>query len=123
VNKDEVQVLACSGSSVFDPYGILIVPRKHCGLGTRHCICNDNLSGTTGKTTWDGEVYMTDKEYPMGTLEYDVVPWKIYRQDSGMGEHDYAILINDQFFARTEHRQHADEIIRAIRFWAEHTDV
>jgi hypothetical protein len=49
---------------------------------------------------------------------FDVAPWKIYRQDAGMGEHDYAVMLNDVFFCRVEHEQHAHEIIRAIRFAA-----
>lgn len=46
---------------------------------------------------------------------YSSAPWKIYRQDAGMGEHDYAVFLNDVFFCRTEHSQTAHEIIRAIR--------
>jgi len=47
-------------------------------------------------------------------LVYSSVPWKIYRQDAGMGEHDYAVFLNDVFFCRTEYSQTAHEIIKAI---------
>lgn len=51
-------------------------------------------------------------------IVYSSAPWKIYRQDAGMGEHDYAVFLNDVYFCRTEHSQTASEIIRAIRFTA-----
>ena len=51
-------------------------------------------------------------------IVYSSSPWKIYRQDAGMGEHDYAVFLNDVFFCRTEHSQTAHEIIRAIRGYA-----
>jgi len=51
-------------------------------------------------------------------IVYSSAPWKIYRQDAGMGEHDYAVFLNDVFFCRAEHSQTASEIIRAIRFAA-----
>jgi hypothetical protein len=50
-----------------------------------------------------------------GEIVYSSTHWKIFRQDSGMGEHDYAVFLNDVFFCRTEHSQTAHEIIRAIR--------
>lgn len=51
----------------------------------------------------------------LGDLVYSSTPWKIYRQDAGMGEHNYAIFLNDVFFARTEYSQTAHEIIEAIK--------
>lgn len=48
-------------------------------------------------------------------LVYSSTPWTIYRQDAGMGEHDYAVFHNGVFFCRTNHSQTAREIIRAIR--------
>jgi len=52
---------------------------------------------------------------------FDGSVWKIYRQDAGMGEHDYGVFHNDIFFCRTEHLVTAREIIRAIRFHAGHS--
>ncbi len=45
-------------------------------------------------------------------------PWKIFRQDAGMGEFDYAIFQDDEYFCRTASSHRASEIIRAIRFTA-----
>lgn len=55
----------------------------------------------------------------MGDLVYSSAPWKIYRQDAGMGEHDYAVFLNDVFFCRTDCSQTAHEIIRAIKHEAQ----
>jgi|WetSurMetagenome_2_1015567.scaffolds.fasta_scaffold180517_2 hypothetical protein len=55
------------------------------------------------------------REQPVpGELVYSGTPWKIYRQDAGMGEHDYIVLLNDVYFCRTEYSQTAHEIIRAV---------
>jgi hypothetical protein len=56
-----------------------------------------------------------------GDLVYSSTPWKMYRQDVGMGEYDYAVFLNDVFFCRTERSQTAHEIIGAIRFRASHS--
>jgi len=45
---------------------------------------------------------------------YDKGRWKIYRQDSGMGEHDYCILRNGEFFCRTEHEDTARLVVDAV---------
>jgi plasmid stabilization system protein ParE len=55
------------------------------------------------------------KKTPFDDIVYSSTPWKIYRQDAGMGEHDYAVFLNDVFFCRTEYSQTANEIINAIR--------
>jgi hypothetical protein len=52
-----------------------------------------------------------------GELLLDDFKWKVYRQDAGMGEHDYAIFKYDVFFARTEHESDAKEIILALNYW------
>jgi hypothetical protein len=55
------------------------------------------------------------REQPVpGELVYSGTPWKIYRQDAGMGEHDYIVLLNDVYFCRTDYSQTAHEIIRAV---------
>ena len=59
---------------------------------------------------------MSESEIAHGELVYSGVPWKIFRQDAGMGEHDYAVLKNDTFFCRTDDSPTAHEIIRAMRF-------
>lgn len=41
--------------------------------------------------------------------------WEIYRQDAGMGEFDYAIFHNDNYFARTDTQVRAITIIKAIQ--------
>ena len=41
--------------------------------------------------------------------------FSIYRQDAGMGEKDYAVLLNDEFLFRTEHHKIARNIVMAIR--------
>jgi hypothetical protein len=46
---------------------------------------------------------------------YEDSLWKIYRQDAGMGEHDYAVFLNDVFFCRTEYLVTAQEIIRKVK--------
>lgn len=51
---------------------------------------------------------------------YDGSVWCIYRQDAGMGEHDYAVFLNDVFFCRTEHLITAKEIIESVRYRANH---
>jgi hypothetical protein len=50
-----------------------------------------------------------------GELVYSSVPWKIYRQDAGMGESDYAVFINDVFYCQTDDSQTAQRIVEAIR--------
>jgi hypothetical protein len=45
---------------------------------------------------------------------YDVGRWKIYRYDAGMGETDYGILRNGEFFCSTEHEDIARLIIAAM---------
>ena len=49
-----------------------------------------------------------------GKIIYSSVPWKIYEQDAGMGERDYAVMLNDIFFCRTEYSQTAHKIIIAV---------
>lgn len=44
--------------------------------------------------------------------------WKIFRQDAGMGEWDYALFKNEEFYCRAPCREIADTIIGAIRFSA-----
>jgi hypothetical protein len=51
---------------------------------------------------------------------YEDSLWKVYRQDAGMGEHDYAVFHNGIFFCRTEHLITAQEIIRAVGYKAKH---
>ena len=51
---------------------------------------------------------------PQGKLIYSSTPWKIYLQDSGMGEHDYAVILNDVFYCRTDDSQTAMKIVEAI---------
>ena len=41
--------------------------------------------------------------------------FSIYRQDAGMGEHDYCVLLNDEFLFRAEHQKVARNIVMAIR--------
>lgn len=41
--------------------------------------------------------------------------FSIYRQDAGMGEHDYCVLLNDEFLFRAEHHKVARNIVIAIR--------
>lgn len=50
-----------------------------------------------------------------GGLIYSGGLWKVYRQDAGMGEHDYALFLQDTFFARTETSQTAHQIINMYR--------
>ena len=45
---------------------------------------------------------------------YDKGRWKIYRQDAGMGEHDYCVLRNGEFFCRTEHEDTARLVVDAV---------
>jgi hypothetical protein len=60
-------------------------------------------------------------EDKMGTLieifhDYsDEKCFSIYRQDAGMGEHDYCVLLNDAFLFRAEHHKVARNIVMAIR--------
>jgi hypothetical protein len=42
--------------------------------------------------------------------------FSIYRQDAGMGEHDYCVLLNDEFLFRAEHHKVARNIVMAIRY-------
>lgn len=51
----------------------------------------------------------------MGELVYDVAPWKIYRQDAGMGEKEYRIFLNDVSFCVCNHEITAKEIIKAMK--------
>jgi hypothetical protein len=51
---------------------------------------------------------------------YEDSLWKVYRQDAGMGEKDYAVFHNGIFFCRTEHLITAQEIIRAVGYKAKH---
>lgn len=44
----------------------------------------------------------------------DGKPFKVYRQDAGMGEHDYCVLRGDQFYCRTNDLDTAKEIIHAV---------
>ena len=46
---------------------------------------------------------------------YSSSPWKIYRQDAGMGEHDYAVFLDDVFYCRTEDSQTAMRIVNTMR--------
>lgn len=48
-------------------------------------------------------------------LVYSSVPWKIYRQDAGMGESEYAVFLGDVFYCRTDDSQTAQRIVEAIR--------
>jgi len=48
-------------------------------------------------------------------LVYSSAPWKIYRQDAGMGEHDYAVFLNDVFFCRTDDSQTAMKIVNVLK--------
>ena len=41
--------------------------------------------------------------------------FSIYRQDSGMGEHDYAVFLNAVFLFRAEHHKVARNIVMAIQ--------
>ena len=50
-----------------------------------------------------------------GKLIYSSAPWKIYEQDAGMGERDYAVIINDIFYCRTDDSQTAMKIVESIR--------
>ena len=40
--------------------------------------------------------------------------WKIYAFDAGMGETDYGVLRNGEFFCSTEHEKTARLIIAAV---------
>lgn len=50
-----------------------------------------------------------------GNLIYSSAPWKIYEQDAGMGEKDYAVMIGDIFYCRTDDSQTAMKIVESIR--------
>lgn len=50
-----------------------------------------------------------------GDLVYNSGPWKIYRQDAGMGEKEYRVFLNDRNFCVCDYRKDADLIIWAIR--------
>jgi hypothetical protein len=58
---------------------------------------------------------MTHPAQHQGKLIYSSAPWKIYEQDAGMGERDYAVIINDIFYCRTEDSQTAMKIVESIR--------
>ena len=45
---------------------------------------------------------------------YDKGRWKIYRQDAGMGEKDYCVLRNGEFFCRTGDEETALRIVIAV---------
>jgi len=45
---------------------------------------------------------------------YNVGRWKIYAFDAGMGETDYGILRNGEFFCSTEHEGIARLIVAAM---------
>jgi len=51
---------------------------------------------------------------PFNDCVYYKGRWKICRQDAGMGEHDYCVLRNGEFFCRTEHEEIALRIINAV---------
>ncbi len=53
------------------------------------------------------------KKTPFDDLVYATGRWQIYRQDAGMGEKDYCVLRNGDFFCRTEHEQLAKDICAA----------
>ena len=46
-------------------------------------------------------------------LAYATGRWKIYRQDAGMGEVDYCVLRNEDFFCRTDDLDVAKDICSA----------
>ena len=50
----------------------------------------------------------------MGALVMERHPWKVYRQDAGMGETDYVILRFDTFFARVPDESIAGLIVSAV---------
>lgn len=58
---------------------------------------------------------MTPARQPDEQLVYSSVPWKVYRQDAGMGEHDYAVFLDGVFYCRTYDSQTAQRIVEAIR--------
>jgi hypothetical protein len=58
---------------------------------------------------------MSELDVP-GEIVFDHYKWKVYRQDAGMGEKDYAIFKYDIFFARTEHEKDAMDIISALNY-------
>ena len=51
---------------------------------------------------------------PFNDCVYDKGRWKIYRQDAGMGEHDYCVLRNGEFFCRTEREDTAMLIVDVV---------
>jgi len=51
---------------------------------------------------------------PFNDCVYDKGRWKIYRQDAGMGEHDYCVLRNGEFFCRTDHEDIAHLVVDAV---------
>jgi hypothetical protein len=42
--------------------------------------------------------------------------WKVFRQDAGMGEKEYRVFRNDEFFCQTNNQKDAEEIIRCINY-------
>ena len=57
---------------------------------------------------------MTTENGIPGDLVYDIAPWKIYRQDAGMGEKEYRVFLNGVFCCQTEHEITAREIVGAV---------
>lgn len=47
--------------------------------------------------------------------------WKIVRRAVGMGEHEYAIFLNDEFFARTNDEYRANLIVGAFNYGERHS--
>ena len=41
-------------------------------------------------------------------------PFEVYRQDAGMGEHDYCVMLRGNFYCRTDNLDSAKEIIHAV---------
>ena len=64
---------------------------------------------------------MTQPAQHQGKLIYSSAPWKIYEQDAGMGERDYAVIINDIFYCRTDDSQTAMKIVESIRSHPAHS--
>jgi len=51
---------------------------------------------------------------PFSDNVYCAGRWSVYRQDAGMGEKDYCVLRNDEFFCRTDSQDTAMLIIDAV---------
>ena len=52
-----------------------------------------------------------------GDLIFSASPWEIYRQDAGMGEHDYAVFVDGVFYCRTDDIQTATKIVNSVRMY------